>query len=359
MKREDALTLLGFAPDADPDQEEIRRSYKKLALQKHPDKHPEENREAATKEFQALNRAKDIALGLEQPDVERDMADFYDLFGGAGMGGGFHFGGGMGGKGGFGGGGFPFFGGAAGPGGGGKGFNFEFGGAGMGGGFDPFFDLFYGEQMREQMREQYERRMEIREENRRIGKKQARELDDRYARRRAEQEQKKQDELAESERKKRAEEKVKENEKQAKKLEKERKEKERQELKKARAKIRKLIVNSVVVGIEKVAAAPAGEVEVSQNKVFSSDSGSAAPTTDQAPSQSAFEGDSILAELLNMERAKSPAFLHRLHDEILLLIEKSINEADHGSNLDFKVKDLLQAAASAPEDEYAKREGGG
>jgi molecular chaperone DnaJ len=96
MKR-DLYKLLGVESDSSPD--EIKKAYKKLAMQKHPDKVGPEFKEKAEKEFAEISAAYDV---LCDPDKRRhydmtgstvegegpSMDDIGSMFGNMGMGGG-------------------------------------------------------------------------------------------------------------------------------------------------------------------------------------------------------------------------------------------------------------------------------
>lgn len=113
MSKKDYYSLLNVSRSATP--EEIKKSYRKLAMQYHPDKNPGDKK--AEEKFKEFSEAYEV---LSDPK-KREM---YDQFGHAGAQGGFSGAGGpFGGAGGFGG-----FGGA--------------GGAGAGQGQDPFQDIF-------------------------------------------------------------------------------------------------------------------------------------------------------------------------------------------------------------------------
>ncbi|CAD7967440.1 unnamed protein product [Amoebophrya sp. A120] len=228
MSKQEALGRLGLNPLSNPSEDQIRKAYRQLALQKHPDKHPERERRAATKEFQLLNKAKDIALGNEEPDVERDMQDFYDLFGqymqsrtAQGPHGPYVF---------------SYFDPKMPP----------MGAKSAYRNFDKvFWDLFYGEEASEELRARYERQRQIREEANRISQKQHMELNLRYERRRYEEQQKQESEelkkRAEVEKQKKTARQKEEEQKVEKQKLKNLKEQERQLLKKNRAKLRKLV----------------------------------------------------------------------------------------------------------------------
>ncbi|GAO45814.1 DnaJ domain-containing protein [Saitoella complicata NRRL Y-17804] len=79
--------LLGISPDASSN--EIKKAYHKLALETHPDKVPEPEREEAAEKFKDIQDAYDT---LREPE-SREMYDEFGSDGGPGMGGG--MGGGM------------------------------------------------------------------------------------------------------------------------------------------------------------------------------------------------------------------------------------------------------------------------
>jgi len=73
QRREAAAALLGVEPDCD-DEDELKRSYRKLALKVHPDKYqgPKEEAEAKFKELSAAYQCMvDFAKG-EPDEVERN-----------------------------------------------------------------------------------------------------------------------------------------------------------------------------------------------------------------------------------------------------------------------------------------------
>src|SRR2546429_8650109 len=101
-KKRDYYEVLGLGRNAS--EEEVKRAYRKLAVQFHPDKNPDDPH--AEEKFKALGEAYDVLM-------DPDKRAAYDRFGhaafaqaGAGFGGGFHdpfeifrevFGGGFGG----------------------------------------------------------------------------------------------------------------------------------------------------------------------------------------------------------------------------------------------------------------------
>ena len=98
----DLYALLGVERSATAAQ--IKTSYKKLALKWHPDKHPEEEREAATEKFKEISGAYQVLSNTEKreyydrtgrvADSDDDMRDadafmedlMRQFFGGGGMG---------------------------------------------------------------------------------------------------------------------------------------------------------------------------------------------------------------------------------------------------------------------------------
>ncbi len=109
MKFQDYYQTLGVSRTASPD--EIKRAYRKLALEHHPDRHPPERRAAAEAKFKAITEANEVlsdpekrkrydALGehwREGQDFrpppgggfrQMDPEEFARMFGGAGGGGG-------------------------------------------------------------------------------------------------------------------------------------------------------------------------------------------------------------------------------------------------------------------------------
>jgi len=58
MNRKEALEILGFSPSDNPSEYEIRKAYRKLALEYHPDKHSHES-----KDVQKQNEEKFKELG--------------------------------------------------------------------------------------------------------------------------------------------------------------------------------------------------------------------------------------------------------------------------------------------------------
>merc|ERR1711904_254894 len=66
--REAYLELLGFAPDADPGAEELKKAYRKMAMQWHPDRpHNRERSAEATEMFQAAKEAYDYFMEEHWP----------------------------------------------------------------------------------------------------------------------------------------------------------------------------------------------------------------------------------------------------------------------------------------------------
>lgn len=115
MSKKDFYSILGVSRSASA--EEIKKAYRKLAMQHHPDKNPGDKK--AEEKFKEISEAYDVLSDTKK----REM---YDQFGHAGNQQGFGAGGPFGGAGGFGG--------------------FNRGGAGAGGsghpGGDPFQDIF-------------------------------------------------------------------------------------------------------------------------------------------------------------------------------------------------------------------------
>jgi DnaJ family protein C protein 7 len=130
-KRKDYYKVLGVEKNATSD--EIEKAYKKVAFANHPDRFPEEEKEARTKLFHDIGEAKTILMDSQKRAAYDNGADLEDI----NSGGGNPFGGGMGGVdisel-------FNMFGGMGGSrrGGGGGGHSFSFGGDE---GFSPFGD---------------------------------------------------------------------------------------------------------------------------------------------------------------------------------------------------------------------------
>ncbi|MCA8953858.1 MAG: DnaJ domain-containing protein [Planctomycetes bacterium] len=110
MKFQDYYTTLGISRTASP--EEIKKAYRKLAKEWHPDKHPAEKREEVEKKFAAISEANEV---LSDPEKRKrydqlgqhwrqgqdfqpppgggyrqvDPEEFARMFGGGGGGGGF------------------------------------------------------------------------------------------------------------------------------------------------------------------------------------------------------------------------------------------------------------------------------
>lgn len=137
FESDDYYTVLGLKKTAKP--KDIKKAYRKLALQYHPDKVPEAEKEAAEQTFIRVSQA----YAVLSDDEKRAVYDKYGKKGleamergmdpeAAGFGGGFP-GGGGGGAGGF-------------PGGGSGTHTFHFQGSGGGAGFDPFsmFEEMFG-----------------------------------------------------------------------------------------------------------------------------------------------------------------------------------------------------------------------
>lgn len=118
MSKKDFYSILGVSRTASP--EELKKAYRKLAMQYHPDKNPGDKK--AEEKFKEISEAYDVLSDTKK----REM---YDQFGHAGSQGFGGAGGPFGGAGGFGG-----FGGAGGPGSGGDPFQDIFG--------DVFGDIF-------------------------------------------------------------------------------------------------------------------------------------------------------------------------------------------------------------------------
>ena len=110
MSKKDFYSILGVTRTAS--QEELKKAYRKLAMQWHPDKNPGDKK--AEEKFKEISEAYDV---LSDPKKR----EAYDQFGHAGAQG---------------------FGGAGGPFGGGPGGFGGFGGQGQGPGGDPFQDIF-------------------------------------------------------------------------------------------------------------------------------------------------------------------------------------------------------------------------
>ncbi|XP_046851282.1 chaperone protein DnaJ-like isoform X1 [Xenia sp. Carnegie-2017] len=77
MTKSEALKILEIAEGST--QDEIRASYKKLALRWHPDKHS--NSAESTKKFQEISEAyKRLTSKEDDDDIRISMADMFDLF---------------------------------------------------------------------------------------------------------------------------------------------------------------------------------------------------------------------------------------------------------------------------------------
>ncbi len=72
VKFQDYYSLLGVARDADDDT--IKKAYRKLAMESHPDRHPEGERDAAEARFKQISEAYEV---LKDPDKRAR----YDKFG--------------------------------------------------------------------------------------------------------------------------------------------------------------------------------------------------------------------------------------------------------------------------------------
>lgn len=121
MSKKDFYSVLGVSRSASPD--EIKKAYRKLAMQFHPDKNPGDKK--AEEKFKEISEAYDTLSDSKKKEM-------YDQFGHAGTQGFGGAGGPFGGAGGFGG--FGGFGGA--------GARSQGAGAGAGAGGDPFQDIF-------------------------------------------------------------------------------------------------------------------------------------------------------------------------------------------------------------------------
>jgi curved DNA-binding protein CbpA len=68
----------------DVDDEQVKKAYRKKSLQWHPDKHPEEQRETATAEFQKIGAAfaklQDNDADSDGYEYDSDDGDYYDFF---------------------------------------------------------------------------------------------------------------------------------------------------------------------------------------------------------------------------------------------------------------------------------------
>jgi len=76
MAKKDYYEILGVSRDASP--EEIKKAYRKLALQYHPDKHPPEKRKWAEEKFKEISEAYEV---LMDPEKRR----LYDTYGHEGV----------------------------------------------------------------------------------------------------------------------------------------------------------------------------------------------------------------------------------------------------------------------------------
>ncbi|XP_057306307.1 uncharacterized protein LOC130644641 isoform X2 [Hydractinia symbiolongicarpus] len=80
ITKEDACNILGVKEDAGPD--EIRSSYKRLALKWHPDKHGDSNisKDEATQKFQEVSAAyKRLTTSVNDTDDEIDDGEFMNI----------------------------------------------------------------------------------------------------------------------------------------------------------------------------------------------------------------------------------------------------------------------------------------
>lgn len=75
-KKKDYYEILGVSRNATP--EEIKRAYRKLALQYHPDRHPPEKRKWAEEKFKEISEAYEV---LMDPEKRR----LYDMYGAEGV----------------------------------------------------------------------------------------------------------------------------------------------------------------------------------------------------------------------------------------------------------------------------------
>ncbi|CAM9710621.1 unnamed protein product [Chrysoparadoxa australica] len=74
----DYYEILGLQRNPAPDEDAIKKAYRKLALKWHPDRQPAENKEQAQEKFQEISHAFEI---LSDPDKRKK----YDMFGEAGI----------------------------------------------------------------------------------------------------------------------------------------------------------------------------------------------------------------------------------------------------------------------------------
>ncbi|WP_410542013.1 DnaJ domain-containing protein [Wolbachia endosymbiont (group A) of Myopa testacea] len=74
MNRKEALKILGFSPSDNPSEYEIRKAYRKLALEYHPNKHSSasENVQKYNEEkFKELGAAYDLLTGKDTEEVTK------------------------------------------------------------------------------------------------------------------------------------------------------------------------------------------------------------------------------------------------------------------------------------------------
>lgn len=72
MKRNEAYNILGVTPNSD--EKELKKAYKKLVAEKHPDKH--KNNPDAEKEFKSINEAYEIATNKIPAEDDRPQNPF-------------------------------------------------------------------------------------------------------------------------------------------------------------------------------------------------------------------------------------------------------------------------------------------
>lgn len=74
MNRKEALKILGFSPSDNPSEYEIRKAYRKLALEYHPDKHSsasEDVQKYNEEKFKELGAAYDLLTGKDTEEVTK------------------------------------------------------------------------------------------------------------------------------------------------------------------------------------------------------------------------------------------------------------------------------------------------
>ncbi|MGL9779522.1 MAG: ankyrin repeat domain-containing protein [Wolbachia sp.] len=74
MNRKEALEILGFSPSDNPSEYEIRKVYRKLALEYHPDKHPDKSKDAQKQnegKFKELGAAYSLLTGKGTEEVTK------------------------------------------------------------------------------------------------------------------------------------------------------------------------------------------------------------------------------------------------------------------------------------------------